>query len=42
MKFTGNFIENLRQLGCGSTGLQILAPKIGAILTSQWRHCSTP
>ena len=20
MKFTGNFIENLRQLGCGSTG----------------------
>ena len=32
MKFTGNFIEILRQLGA----------KIGAILTSQWRHCSTP
>jgi hypothetical protein len=34
MKFTGNFIEILRQLGCGSTGLYILAPKIGAILSS--------
>ena len=42
MKFTGNFIEILRQLGAKIYKPVLPQPKIGAILTSQWRHCSTP
>ena len=40
MKFTGNFIEILRQLGCGSTGLYFSLLS-GAIVLHhrQWTIC---